>query len=144
MAYGRKTGGRTKGTPNKATLDRELKAKVALTEEVRKHPPRKSDLDVMIEIRDFWMGYAATEQRLANEQNRLPDLDIMHKALELAGAMAARRAPYLHQRLNSVTLREDLLDLSRLNDSELSELERLRQIATVDRGDQGRAGATLN
>jgi hypothetical protein len=141
MSIGKKTGGRRPGSRNKATIEREMaaQAQVIITKRVS-----KTDLEIMLEIRDFWMGYAATEQRAATEQNRLPNIDKMAKALDLAGTMAAKRAPFLHGRLASITLKDEHLDLSRLTDEQLAQLEQLRQIAAVPSGDTSRTPQTFN
>lgn len=140
MARGKKTGGRQRGTPNRVTIEREMAAQA---EAMRTKRVTKTDLEVMLEIRDFWMGYAATEQRQAQDQGRAPDIDKMVKALDLAGTMAAKRAPFLHAKLSSVTVREEELDLTRLTDAELSALQLIRAKAAIGRSDHGGVGQTL-
>ncbi len=132
--------GRKRGSKSRTTLERE---NAALAEQLRTRKVSRTDLDVMLEIRDFWMGYAATEQREAANQKRLPDLDKMAKALDLAGTMAAKRAPFLHAKLSSVTVREEELDLTRLSDAELSALQLIRAKAAIGRSDHGGVGQTL-
>ena len=133
--------GRKPGTKNRKTLERE---NAALAEQLRTRKVSRTDLDVMLEIRDFFMGMAANEQSKAEREKRDPDHAVLIQAFDLAGAMAAKRAPFLHARLNSVTVREDLLDLTRLDNDELAQLERLRAKAAIIGSDPGRAGATLN
>jgi hypothetical protein len=68
---------------------------------------------------------------------------LVGQALDYAGLMASKRAPFLHARLSNVTIKDDLLDLTRLSDDELAILERLREKASAVGGDQGRTGETL-
>ena len=137
---GKPLQGRPQGLKNRKTLERE---NAAMAEQLRTRKVSRTDLQVMLEIRDFFMGVAAQEQKKAAEQGRDPNFDLMMKALDLAGAMASKRAPFLHARLNRVTVSDEIMDLSRLNDDELAQLERLRAKASELGSDPGRAGATL-
>ena len=132
--------GRKPGAKNRKTLERE---NAALAEQLRTRKVSKSDLQVLLEIRDFFMGAAANEQHNAKKAGIDPNHELIDRWLELAGTMASKRAPFLHARLNRVTVTEEPMDLSRLNDDELAQLERLRAKASDAGGDQGREGATL-
>src|SRR5690349_13010358 len=86
MAQGKKTGGRQMGTPNKATLERQLRAAHSLqaAKDVGLLP-----LDVMLaRMRDT---------PLPNGQ----------KVTDMQFAAAVAAAPYLHARLAATTLKGD-------------------------------------
>lgn len=106
--------------------------------------PIKSDLQVLQEIRDFWMGIAATEQKEAREKKRPMRMSIVGPALRQATANAAARAPFMHARLASVTHTDDPLDLSLLTDEELAFIDRIRNKAAVRRGEPGGVGKTTH
>lgn len=83
MALGRKTGGRTKGTPNRRTVaHRELAAQLATT-------TGASPLEVLL---------ACMRHAFARGE------------AELAADFAAKAAPYVHPKLSAIEL--DLKDLS--------------------------------
>jgi hypothetical protein len=122
----------------------------------------------MLAIREFWMGIAANEQSRAEAAKLLPDYvpspdekddkgnpkmvrnldkrplntDLMVRAMELAGHMAEKRAPYLHSRLATLTIREEPIDLTKLSDDDLATLERLHAKAAITSADEGGTRST--
>lgn len=105
-------------------------------------PGRKSDVQVMLEIRDLWMSLAAKEMQEAKEQGRPLNIALLAEATNIAGTFASKRAPYFHSRLSVLTIREEILDLTKLTDNELDTLAQLRLKATVAGSDQGRESPT--
>lgn len=124
--------GRKPGSLDRATLEREIVAlKAALAAAQAPKTGEKTDLDVLEEIRDYWLGVAAAE--LAKET---PDQEVVARAHDRAESAASKRAPYKHAKLSNVTLRDDPLDLTRCTADELAFLARIRARVALGRGDQ--------
>lgn len=99
MAYGRKTGGRKKGTPNKLTVER----LAALPPEVRQFDA----LEQMVTQAKYWLGLMATEQSASRVENRAVDVALMSRCSEHAHAYLKDITPYQHPKLATTTLRTD-------------------------------------
>lgn len=104
--------------------------------------PRKKAIDVMSEMMNFLFGLAAFHQpREAN-----PNADIK-KFLEYgtkAAVIAARLASFETPTLTAMRVSQIPLDLSKLSNEELIQLEQLHVKAAVLDGDQGGTPAPLH
>jgi transposase len=115
MAYGRKTGGRQKGSANKATIERE--------ELIAESAQRSTD--------------GLTQEQIAT----MTPLDVMLHAMKLevanaqwrlAAVFAEKAAPYIHPRLASEVHRISTDDSKRNTEElqrELADLDRAAEIA---------------
>ena len=113
MAQGRKTGGRQKGTPNKATVERRLlAAEVAArrTDMAAKHG-RKLGVDKMEEYGDIFEGAAAyfrptTQSEIAAGRPRNPNGDWNEFGIWMDRAFEARKevTKYQTPKLNAVAV----------------------------------------
>lgn len=114
-APGERRGGRRKGTKNKKTVEKDRIIQAAVAEAVEagaiSHPlPQATsspDLgpqpkDVMLQIMRYFMGKAASEQRMGK-----PDNNIINEALKIAGWMAEKVAPFIHPRLSAMMIKQD-------------------------------------
>ena len=71
-----------------------------------------TDLAVLRQVRDFWMGIAGKEQADAaafidpatGKTGRPPDIKLIAYALDRAAEHAKSSAPYRHHKLNKVTI----------------------------------------
>jgi len=154
MAYpkgGPKVGGRQKGTPNKRTL--ELQQAVAS----RLRRPRTNSLEKMRQLAGIIEGLASGWLKSNTVEEELPDGSGKRQVLKPGADIregvhltdAAQRAwnrvtEYEHPKLQSVHLTQQPLDLSKLSDGQLADLERLVAAATLDRADQGGATPTTH
>ena len=111
---GRKTGGRTAGTPNKKTLERLATVWRALQEGV-------TPLEIMIEMMQH--HYA----RWKNPPEDQSDLET-YKAAELAHQAARDCAPYCHARLQSIEHKAEVT-----MPTEMSKTEFLRRVLFLAR-----------
>lgn len=136
----RPNAGRPLGAKSATTIEREMQAQA----EILRWKGKRSDLEIMLEIRDYWMDIADVERQDAQKENRPVNESRMAQAFELAGAMAAKRAPYLHAKLNAITIHEEPLDLTRLSDADLTRLERIRAKAAVAGSDPSREVPTTH
>jgi hypothetical protein len=95
MARGKKFGGRTKGTPNKRTVE---KQSVAIERQERALASGASPLEVMVDDMRFHHSAALAELE------RGSNADHAKVAASLAAARAAAKdaAPYVHPRLASI------------------------------------------
>lgn len=90
MANGKKTGGRKKGVPNKATIARKAEFEAA----------KKRGLTPLQLLQE---SYAILYRRATmKDGKRLRDDEIDEAMLERACAIAKDAAPYLHPRLNAI------------------------------------------
>lgn len=133
-APGERRGGRKKGVPNKTTL-----ARSARIVEQRQAAGLKLGKDLMSEAANYFRGLA---DRYA-PTGAQPNDEKFERYLYKAAMIAARVAPYESPTLQSITVRQQPWDLTRLSEDELAIFERLAEKASVAGGDQGREGATL-
>jgi hypothetical protein len=114
MAPGFKTGGRTKGTPNKprpiilATTEenRELLAMAAVM-----RTPKAVMLDAMLRFESIGLSLLAKAERLAETEASASQIAMLategHKFMIAAVQCAEKVAPYIHARLLAVESRGD-------------------------------------
>src|SRR6266536_6190750 len=145
---GPKTGGRQKGTPNKRTV--ELQQAV----ESRLRRPRTNSLEKMRQLAGIIEGLASGWLRSNTVEEKTPEGEprqVLKPGADIKEGVhladAAQRAwnrvtEYEHPKLQSVHLTQQPLDLSKLSDGQLADLERLVAVATLDRSDQGGATPT--
>jgi hypothetical protein len=120
MALGRKTGGRTRGTPNKRTVGLRL-AQVALAAGETAAP-----FDALAHLRaiaQYFLDQAEAELRKPK-----PCMRAVDQSFERAARLLAEILPYEHPKLSAVKLRGDPnapLNLSSLSDNEVAHLRRL-------------------
>lgn len=105
MARGKKTGGRTKGTPNKASIEREaLLARLAA--EQQQKPGRKLAREVLDDLMHLALGMAAKYQPLPDGvvpmAGQKPDENKFIEYATLAGSFAKDLAPYQSPRFKAV------------------------------------------
>jgi len=143
-------GGMRKGQKTKRTLEREAR-EAALAEQQRaaQHANRvprrergKLAIDVLDEAMNYFFGLAATYQPTDNNPKR--DEKKFERYLDKGIDAAAKLAPYQSQRLSAQQVTHTPLDLSKLSNEELDELERLHAKAAVAGGDQGGAAAQVH
>ncbi len=94
---GTRYGGRNKGTPNKATVERELIAQ-RIAEQQRQQPGRKLAREVLDDLMHTFLGMAAKHQPLPEGvvpmQGQTPDPLKFVEYASLAGTFAKDLAPY--------------------------------------------------
>lgn len=101
-------------------------------------PRTKLAKDVLSEAMNYFFGLAALYQpSQGNTQANEPKFE---KYLSMSAEIASKLAPYQSPRLASQTVMQVPLDLSRLTDAELAELERIHAKAAVADGDQSGEG----
>lgn len=106
---GKRAGaGRKKGSPNKRT-----QAAVAKAERTGKMP-----LDIMLQL--MRRAMAAGEKA---EKAKLPEAEEHYTT---AFERAAQAAPYLHSKLQSITQKDERIDLGKLTDEEIEFLYRIK------------------
>lgn len=106
MAKGRRTGGRVKGTPNKATAEREaLLARVA-AEQNQRPPGRKLAREVLDDLMHTFLGMAAQAQPLPEGvvpmPGQKPDPLKFVEYATLAGSFAKDLAAYQSPKFKAV------------------------------------------
>lgn len=105
-------------------------------------PRSKLAKDVLSEAMNYFFGLAALYQPAQGNANA--NEPKFEKYLTQAADIAAKLAPYQSRRLASIQFTEVPLDLSKLTDEELAELERIHTKAADTSGDTGGAGASLH
>jgi hypothetical protein len=112
MASGRKTGGRARGTPNKATEERVLLAKRILEEQAGK-PGQKLAREVLNDFMQLFTGMAAKHQPLpvgvVPMNGAVPDEKKFLEYAQLAVSTAAELAPYQSPKLKAVMVSQETL-----------------------------------
>ena len=114
MAKGRKTGGRTAGTPNKKKIAQLATVQRALQEGV-------TPLDIMLTVMEHHYG---RWQQPPEDQSPLETM----KAAELALAAAKDAAPYCHARLQAIEHKAEIT-----MPTELTKMEFLRRVLFLAR-----------
>lgn len=137
MAWGGKRdgAGRPKGAAGKITL-----AKAEAINREAKAKGIKLAHEVLSTAMNFFYGLSTLYQPLPSNPNRNEKLfhQYMMDSVDIAKALL----PFQMPRLSSVTIQQLPLDLTRLTDQELEELERLHTKASDDSGDTGGAEPT--
>ncbi len=145
-----KHGGRQKGSLNKRTV--ELQQAIAS----RLRRPRVNSLEKMRQLAGIIEGLASGWLKGNTVDEQLPDgtkQQVLKPGVDIREGVhlvdAAQRAwnrvsEYEHPKLQSVHLTQQPLDLSKLSDGQLADLERLVAVATLDRADQGGATPTTH
>src|SRR5262245_10540921 len=140
MALGRKTGGKQKGTPNKATvaLQREVEQRLG-----RRVNMRANSLDELRKCAMVLSGLAEQERQkgpphlvgIRNEEGKVVerrkegmDPSFLAELVDKTGKMWEKVCNFEWPRLAAVTVQHQPLDLSRYSDEELDQLERLHAI----------------
>lgn len=107
---GHRYGGRVKGTPNKATIERALIAKRIMEEQGTK-PGRKLAREVLDDFMHLFMGMAAIHQPLpqgvAAGPGQQPDEGKFLTFAGLAMTAAEKLAPYQSPRLKAVMISQE-------------------------------------
>ena len=131
-------GGMRKGQSTRKTVERKtVAAKEAAVAEV-KAPRTKLAREILSDAMVYFFGLAARYQ--PSPTNGLQDEKKFEKYLDRAADIAGKLAPYQSPRLSSVAVTEVPMDLSRLTDKELRDLERLHAKATLIDGNSAGAG----
>lgn len=131
-------GGMRKGQVTRKTVERKtVAAKEAAVAEV-KTPRTKLAQEVLADAMTYFFGLAARYQ--PSPTNGAADEKKFEKYLDRAADIAGKLAPYQSPRLQSVSVTEVPMDLSRLTDKELRDLERLHAKATLASGNSSGAG----
>lgn len=99
-------------------------------------------MDVLEQGMNYFFALAARYQ--PSPTNAEGDDKKFQLYMDKAGDFAAKLAPYQHQRLETQRIVQVPLDLTKLDDAELEQLERLHAKAANIGGDTGGAGAALN
>ncbi len=110
MAYGFKTGGRQKGTPNKPRrVDDEVRrAMRQARREMMKAPTEFDSLEQMRIIAKWHLGQASQAQKRVDEEGKpAPDIKTATEQLENAARVLRTICEYEHPKLAQTTLRTD-------------------------------------
>ena len=106
MARGKKTGGRAKGTPNKASIEREALLARLTAEQTQQKPGRKLAREVLDDLMHLALGMAAKYQPLPEGvvpmAGQKPDELKFIEYATLAGSFAKDLAPYQSPRFKAV------------------------------------------
>jgi len=124
-APGEHRGGRKAGVPNKTSL-----SKSAEIYEERKRSGRPIAVDLMSQTMTHYWNLAA-KHRVGGPE---PDELKFDHYLGKCGNVAKDLAPYETPKLQTITMREETLDLTKLTDEELTQLESIRAKAAVRSG----------
>ena len=142
-------GGWRTGQQSKKVARRRADARIAkaseqaakiVREEAARSPQVKFAKEVMSEAMNYYFGLAATYQPGVPQADEKKFMGYLDKAVDVA----AKLAPYQHQRLAAVQVTQQPLDLKKLSIPELQELERLIAQAAVAGGNPGGAGNSLH
>lgn len=125
-APGERRGGRRKGVPNKATLK-----KSAERAEQARAKGLKLGVDILSEAANYFVGLASTYAPVDGNPNA--NRDKFAENLRLAASIAKDLAPYETPRLQSVAVTDERLDLTKLTDKELRDLDALYAKAAPDK-----------
>lgn len=156
MAIGRKTGGRQKGTLNKATVALERRVKEETSKAARLRPNSLDELrkmamvltDLVVRERNKGepgeVNVVDAEGKVTGKRRVGMDAAFVAELAERSGRMWAKMAEFEWPRMSSVTLHQQPLDLSVLTDEQLSELKRIVTLAALDRDDRGGRAQTTH
>lgn len=137
-------GGWRKGMKARKTLERELGEARELLERYERerlaasqvqNQGKKQPRDVLSDAMQYFFALAAKHQ--PTPDNADADEKKFEKYLREAADIAAKVAPYVHQKLQALQVTALPLDLSKLTEEELLDLERLHQKASLPGGDSG-------
>lgn len=133
-------GGMRKGQSTRKTVERKTVAvKEAAVAEV-KTPRTKLAREVLSDAMVYFFGLAARYQPGGANADEKKFEKYMDRAADIAGKLA----PYQSPRLSSVEVTEVPMDLTRLTDKELRDLERLHaKAALIDGNPAGAGPATI-
>lgn len=142
-------GGMRKGYKTRKVMERELRAaQKALAEEVERNGVKKAaelngkmPKDILFELSNYFYSLAAQFQPIPTNTNADPKQ--FQTYMKMAADYAARVAPYYHQKLATLTVVPMPMDLTRLSNEELMQLEALHAKASLPGGDTGGAIKTI-
>lgn len=106
-------------------------------------PPRarlKLGKEILEEAANYFFGLAAQHQPGAEKA----DVKLFETYLEKAADIAAKVAPYQSPRLSNVAVTPQPIDLTKLSDGELDQLERIYAKARAAGGDTGGEAASVH